>query len=111
VESYTYEQHDPDNPEQLPIAEFRHTHFPQEPGISINLGRASEYLQIAQHVSDNKQNKHDAGDCHHHLFADLGVPEGQDGLVTATFLVVATPSRWTTGLKSLTLFISENSLD
>jgi hypothetical protein len=58
VKRHAYEKGDPDHPEELSIAELRPTYFPGKPRVRVDLVRASEYLEIAEHVGDHEAEKH-----------------------------------------------------
>src|SRR6185503_5742252 len=80
MERHRNEQDDPYEPEQLSVAELRHTDFPKESGVRVDLVRSCEDLQIAEYVADHEADEDDAGDRHHDLLADHGVPEGDQAV-------------------------------
>jgi hypothetical protein len=80
AERHAHERGDPDNPEELSVAELRPTDFPEKPRVSTDRVRAGEYLEIAKHVGDPEADKHEAGDRHDDILADYGAPEGHQAI-------------------------------
>ena len=76
VKHHADKKEDPHEPEELAVLELRHTDLPEESGVHVDCFRAGEDLEIAEHVADYEANQSDAGDRHHDLLPDHGVPEG-----------------------------------
>jgi hypothetical protein len=102
VKSHAYQRDDPDNPEELSVAELRPTDFPEKPRVRVDLVRPRGYLEIAKHVGDPEADKHEAGDRHDDILSVHGGPEGHQAIAGHHTSRHRVPPGWTTRFKCVT---------
>src|SRR4030095_1556856 len=71
---------DGDHPQEHAVGKQGLTHRAEEGGIGVDGLSAEKNLEIAEHVGDHEADEDNAGDRHHDLLPDHGVPEGDQAV-------------------------------
>ena len=78
VEHHRRQQHAANDPQQRPVGEQRIAQRAEPVGVSLELLRPEEELEVAHHVAEDEAEEGDPGDRHHRLLAHRRAIEGQE---------------------------------